>query len=163
MTTGRWATLALALALAMSASLVSGPSQAAMAVIDVRAIAQMAQQLSVLRNQLSALRDQLQQAREAQAAFSGNRALDGIGLTAREYLPPDYQELERALLGTSSAYAGLAQEIELLAREAGVLTPAQLGHLGADHRSDVEGLRRETALQQRHRSSLTSGLGSGDG
>jgi type IV secretion system protein VirB5 len=119
-----------------------------MAVIDVRAIVQMTQQLSVLRNQLATLRDQLQQAREAQAAFSGNRALDGLGLTAREYLPPDYPELERALLGTSTAYAGLAQEIEALAREAGVLTPAQLGALGPDHRQDVENLRRETALRQ---------------
>ncbi|MBV6417193.1 MAG: Type IV secretion system protein virB5 [Steroidobacteraceae bacterium] len=138
-----WITLLLA-----SGLMAAAPSQAAMAVIDVSAIAQMVRQLNELRTQISVLRDQLQQARNTHASFTGNRGMQGLGLTAREYLPPDYAELERVLLGTSHAYAGLAQEIEALARDAGVLTNSQLTALGAQHREDVESQRRDTALQQ---------------
>lgn len=133
----------------MAVSLFAGASgHAAMAVVDVGAIAQLAQQLTTLRNQLTLLRDQLQQARQSYDAFTGNRGLEGLGQTVRAYLPPDYAELERALVGTSTAYAGLAQEVEQLAREVGVLTHPQLAALGRTHREEVEALRRETGLQQ---------------
>lgn len=124
-------------------------AHAQMAVVDIRAIAQMAQQIRVLQDQLLTARNQLTQAEAQFAALTGprgmERLLDGL---SRNYLPPDWVAFEAMLRGVQSSYAAIGAQIEAVIESNAVLTPAQTAHLVPDQREQLEAARQSTALLQ---------------
>ncbi|MBK6673673.1 MAG: hypothetical protein IPG49_09435 [Proteobacteria bacterium] len=82
---------------------------AAMPVVDIRAIAQMAQELQVLQNQLTTARNQLTQAQQQFQSLTGQRGMEQLlsGVT-RNYLPADWATLEATLRGAQASYAALS-------------------------------------------------------
>jgi type IV secretion system protein VirB5 len=122
---------------------------AQMAVVDVRAIGQMAQQIRVLQDQLLTARNQLTQAQAQFAALTGprgmERVLDGV---SRNYLPPDWVAFEATLRGVQSTYAQLTAQIGTVIDNNAVLTPAQTAHLVPDQREQLEAARQSAALLQ---------------
>lgn len=118
------------------------PAQAAMAVIDVRAIVQLTQQVR-------AMRDQLAEARAAVRAMTGSRGMQNVlpvSEAARNYLPRDWAALQ-ALQGSGAVRA--------LAASQAVLAPTRLAALPAAERSLVVDARQSGAtLQQMTREAL---------
>jgi type IV secretion system protein VirB5 len=125
------------------------PALAAMAVIDVSAIRQLVQQVATLREQLATARGQLQQAQSEYAALTGHRGMERLaGGISRNYLPPDWQELERVLGERSVAYGALSRELERVVVERAVLTRDELDDLSADAQRRIAAVRRAAALDQ---------------
>lgn len=129
----RWVVVGVGLAVLGGA--VAPPAGAAMAVIDVRAIVQ-------LKQQITTLRDQLTEARAAVRAMTGSRGMQNLlnlSDAARNYLPRDWA----ALQGLRDSGA-----VRALAAGQAVLSAAQLAGLTAEDRSLVEGQRQSRALLQ---------------
>lgn len=124
-------------------------ASAAMAVIDVRAIAQMRSQLQALNNQLTTARNQLTQAQQQYQSLTGQRGMQNLlAGVARNYLPPDWATLEATLNGAQAAYSSLASEIQAALRDLTVLTPAQLARLDPEQIQQIEAARQTVALSQ---------------
>lgn len=124
-------------------------AQAQWAVVDVRAIAQLRQQLSTMSNQLQTARNQLTQAQQQYQAMTGARGMEQLlRTTVRNYLPPDWQALEAALDGLSGSYAALAADLEAALHANAVLSNEQIGRLSAAEREQLEARRRTAALLQ---------------
>ena len=117
-------------------------SHAQMAVIDVGAIFQMAQQLLVLRSQLIQAQAQFE-------ALTGSRGMERLlaGAT-RNYLPPDWAVFERTLRRVETSYAVLGAQIEAAIEGNAVLTSEQTAHLVPDQRAQLEAARQSAALLQ---------------
>src|SRR4051812_23230348 len=82
-----------------------GMAHAQFAVIDVGAIAQLIQQLKTMSDQLQTARSQLTEAQRTLDALRGGRGMEGLlAGTVRNYLPPTWQELERAVGQASAQY-----------------------------------------------------------
>ena len=138
-----------AIALALIGTLASWGSHAQMAVVDVRAIVQMAQQLRVLQDQLVNARNQLTQAQAQFAALTGSRGMERLlAGAARNYLPPDWEVFERTLRRVETSYAALGAQIEAVVEGNAVLTPAETAHLVPDQREQLEAARQSAALLQ---------------
>ncbi len=137
------------IALVLICTLASSGSHAQMAVVDVRAIVQMAQQLRVLQDQLANARSQLTQAQAQFAALTGSRGMERLlaGAT-RNYLPPDWEVFERTLRRVETSYAALGAQIEAVIEGNAVLTPAETAHLVPDQREQLEAARQSAALLQ---------------
>src|SRR5688572_11467084 len=135
--------------MALACALEASPVHAQFAVIDVNAIVQMAQQLSVLRDQLANARNQLTQAQAQFAALTGSRGMERLleGAT-RNYLPPDWAVFERTLRRVETSYAALGAQVEAVIQGNAVLTPEQTAHLVPDQREQLEAARQSAALLQ---------------
>jgi type IV secretion system protein VirB5 len=140
MSRSKWLTVKIAAVLVFLGMSAQAPAQ--FAVIDVAAIAQLISQLEVLQQQLT----QAQQAFESMTGGRGmERLLSGI---ARNYLPPNWQELQNALRGAAGRYQGLAGQLQATIDANAVLTPADLAGLSPEEREQVEAQRRSAALLQ---------------
>ena len=135
--------------LVLVCTLAATSASAQMAVIDIRAITQMAQQLRVLQDQLANARNQLTQAQAQFAALTGTRGMERLlAGAARNYLPPDWEVFERTLRRVESSYAALGAQIESVIEGNAVLTPAEMAHLVPDQREQLEAARQSAALLQ---------------
>jgi type IV secretion system protein VirB5 len=138
-----------AVVLILACMLTATSASAQMAVIDIRAITQMAQQLRVLQDQLANARNQLTQAQAQFAALTGTRGMERLlAGAARNYLPPDWEVFERTLRRVESSYAALGAQIEAVIEGNAVLTPAEMAHLVPDQREQLEAARQSAALLQ---------------
>jgi type IV secretion system protein VirB5 len=138
-----------AIVLILACTLTATSASAQMAVIDIRAITQMAQQLRVLQDQLANARNQLTQAQAQFAALTGTRGMERLlAGAARNYLPPDWEVFERTLRRVESSYAALGAQIEAVIEGNAVLTPAEMAHLVPDQREQLEAARQSAALLQ---------------
>ena len=110
---------------AVACLLCTSVGHAAMPVIDIRAIVQMAQQLQVLQNQLTTARNQLTQAQQQFQSLTGQRGMEQLlsGVT-RNYLPADWATLEATLRGAQASYTAFSAEMQAVLRQVTVLTPA---------------------------------------
>jgi type IV secretion system protein VirB5 len=119
------------------------------AVVDVGAIAQLVQQANTLRQQLETTRDQLQQTRETLDSMRGGRGMERLLTgTARNYLPPDWQQLAAVLDQANARYGALAADLQRLISANAILTPQQVAGLSAAERSQLEAARRSAAMLQ---------------
>lgn len=119
------------------------------AVVDVGAIAQLVQQVNTMRQQLETTRDQLQQARDTLDSMRGGRGMEQLlAGTARNYLPPDWQQLAAVLDQASAGYGALGAELQRLINANAILTPQQIAALSPAERSQLEAARRSAALLQ---------------
>lgn len=127
----------------------ASPVQAQWAVIDVGAIAQLIEQVATLREQLETARNQLNQARQQYEAMTGRRGMEQLlAGTVRNYLPPDWQTLERALNGFEGNYSALTAQLATMIEANAVLTPDQLARLSNQERQQLESARKSAALLQ---------------
>lgn len=121
---------------------VVAPARAAMAVIDVRAIVQLTQQVRTLR-------DQLAEARAAVRAVTGSRGMENllpVSEAVRNYLPRDWAGLQ-ALRSSGAVQALIASQA--------VLPATRIAALPAAERALVTDARRTGAmLQQMTREAL---------
>lgn len=122
--------------------LIAPNAQAAMAVVDVAAIAKLASQLQTLQAQL-------EQAQTAYQSMTGPRGMDRLLTgTVRNYLPPDWAALEAAVRQASGAYRALASQINSTMIANAVLTPQQVARLSTEERDQLQAARRSAAMLQ---------------
>ena len=129
--------------------LLTPAAHAQFAVIDVRAIAQLAQQIQTMRQQLETARNQLTEARTTLEAMRGARGMEQLlAGTVRNYLPEDWAALDAVLNQRSAAYAGLSARVQAILNLNAVLSPAQLDALSPYEREQIEAARRMAAMLQ---------------
>ena len=127
----------------MLASVTFAPhARAAMAVVDVDAIAQLATQIDTLNEQLA-------QAQAAYQAMTGGRGMESLlAGTPRNYLPPDWAALEASVRAAGATYRELAGRVNGVIVANAVLTPDQVERLSAEERAELEAARRTAAMLQ---------------
>lgn len=138
---------AAVIAAVMAVGMVESAS-AAMAVVDVRAIAQLRQQLSLARDQLATLRDELNQLRATHAALTGPRGMQhllAVAPEARNYLPEDWAEMQRVLAGQSARYGALAAAVSAAIESQQVLSPGFVAGRSPDEQAVIEAGRQGPA------------------
>jgi type IV secretion system protein VirB5 len=127
---------------------VSSTARAQWAVIDVGAIAQLAQEVATLRQQLLTAEAQLSQAKTALATTTGSRGMQLLlSGTDRNYLPTSSPQLMSALQG-SGAYPRLSSDVRTAVSSNAVLSPAQLSLLAPQDQAQVASARQAVALRQ---------------
>lgn len=125
------------------------PAHALLPVIDVRAIAQMLQQIQTLQQQLATARNQLQQAQSAFAAMTGPRGMEHLlANEVRNYLPADWAQLAGAMQAMPGQYAALSNEWQQLIAANAVLDANELAGLGAAAQANIDTQRRAVAMAQ---------------
>lgn len=124
-------------------------AHAQFAVVDVGAIAQLIQQIEVMREQLTIAQDQLTQAQEQYAAMTGTRRMENLlrGIE-RNYLPESWVDLAAAVQGVQDAHGGLAADVQRAVDANAVLSSTQLAALSATELADLERTRRVIAMAQ---------------
>lgn len=128
---------------------VVSPARAQMAVVDVGAITRLIQQIEQMREQLMTARSHLDQARQEFESMTGRRGMEQLlSGTVRNYLPPDWQALERALRGMEGNYSALSGQLAAMIDANAVLTPVQLARISDQEREQLEAARRSVALLQ---------------
>ena len=124
---------------AVVVSQLPGIASAQFAVVDVGAIAQLVQQLQAMRQQLETARNQLTQARQTLDAMRGGRGMERLlEGTVRNYLPPDWAELEAAVNSASWQYQRLATQLQALVDQNAILRPEDLALLAPRDRLEIE-------------------------
>lgn len=127
---------------------VVGPAQAQMAVVDVRAIFQLRQQISYWRQQITSMQQELSQLQATHAALTGTRGLQNllpVSLDVRNYLPTDWTEMQRLLAGQSTRYGALGREVAAGVIAASVLSPDELARRSPQERAVIESGRTQAA------------------
>lgn len=135
--------------LASASLLLSVEARAQFAVIDVGAIAQLIQQIATMRDQLLTARNTLKQAEAEFEAMTGGRGMERLlNGTVRNYLPPNWQELEAAVRNANANYHALAAEIQAVMQANAVLTEEELSVLSPEDRGHMQAARQSAALLQ---------------
>jgi type IV secretion system protein VirB5 len=125
------------------------PAAGAMAVVDVRAIAQLRQQLSTMSQQLSTARNQLSQAQQAFQSMTGERGMEQLlAGTVRNYLPADWAQLDAAIRQGGSTYQALAADVQAAMQGNAVLSDQQIALMSPVEREQIEAARRSAAMLQ---------------
>src|SRR5687767_12201193 len=106
----------------------SAPASAQLAVVDVSAIAKLVSQIRILEAQLL-------QAQTEFASITGGRGMELLlAGTVRNYLPPNWAELESVLRGVSGGYGQLASQLQAVISSNAVLTEEQIAGLSPEER-----------------------------
>jgi type IV secretion system protein VirB5 len=102
----------------------------------------MAQQLSTARSHLS-------QAQQAYQSMTGGRGMEQLlSGTVRNYLPPDWAQLDAAIRQGVGSYQSLAAEVQAAIQGNAVLSAQRLALLSPAEREQVEAARRSAAMLQ---------------
>jgi type IV secretion system protein VirB5 len=102
-----------------------------------------------MREELETARDQLNEARRQYEAITGHRGMERLlEDTVRNYLPPDWAELEAAVRNASGNYSALAAEIQTAIEANAVLGAEQLATLSPEERAHVQAARQSAAMLQ---------------
>jgi type IV secretion system protein VirB5 len=124
-------------------------ARAQFAVIDVAAVTQLLTQVHTLEQQLVAARGHLAQAQAEFQSMTGRRGMERLlSGTERNYLPADWLQLERALQGTSSAYATLSADLRSLVGANALLSAQRAAALSAGGAQQVRSGRESAAILQ---------------
>jgi type IV secretion system protein VirB5 len=129
--------------------LLAPAAHAQFAVIDIRAVTQLVQQVQTMRQQLDTARNQLTEARSTLESMRGTRGMELLlAGTARNYLPEDWASLDAVLNQRSAAYAGLSARVQAILNLNAVLSAAQLDALSPYEREQIDAARRMAAMLQ---------------
>ena len=124
------------------------PAHAQWAVIDVGAIAQLAQEVATLNQQLQTAEAQLSQANTALQTMTGSRGMQLLlAGSVRNYLPTSSSQLTAALQG-GGAYPGLTADVRAAVNANAVLSPSQLSALSPTDQQQIAAGRQSAALRQ---------------
>ncbi len=119
------------------------------AVIDVNAIVQLTQQVSVLRQQLTTAESELSLAQNTFSAMTGSRGMQNLlSGTARNYLPTSLGDLQAVLQGTSGTYGALSASVTSLVQTNAVLSAQQVSQLSPALQARLLAARNANALLQ---------------
>jgi type IV secretion system protein VirB5 len=136
------------------------PRASGIPVIDVAAIVQLLQQITYWQQQIQGMVNQLNQLRAHYQAITGSRGMQGLlpyTNLARNYLPPDYQEMLNAANNASGSYSALASQIRAAVNANAVLNNGQLAVLSQTERAIIEdGRRAAGTIQATTRAALQS-------
>src|SRR5487761_2318714 len=134
---------------AVAAALAGAPAaQAQWAVIDVQAVARLAQEAQTLQQSLVTAQSELQQARQTLQAMSGTRGMERLlGGTVRNYLPPDWSQVN-ALAAGGGAYGSLAASVHGLVGSNAVLPAPAVALLAPDEQRRLLAARARIATAQ---------------
>lgn len=117
------------------------------AVIDVNAIAQLAQQVAILEQQLTTLQGQLRQAQQQYQSITGDRGMQNLlSGVERNYLPTDWGQLLSAVNQSSSPYPALSAAVQSAMTANAVLTASQVAALSGAERAQLVSARQSVAL-----------------
>src|SRR5665213_3382592 len=131
------------------AFLAAPAAHAQFAVIDVNAIVQLAQQVSVLHQQLTTAENELTQAQNTFSAMTGTRGMQNLlNGTARNYLPTSLADLQAVLQGTSGTYGALSASVSSLVQANAVLSAQQVSQLSPALQARLIAARNANALLQ---------------
>jgi type IV secretion system protein VirB5 len=131
------------------AFLAAPAAHAQWAVIDVNAIVQLTQQVSVLREQLTTAENELSQAQSTFSAMTGTRGMQNLlSGTARNYLPTSLGDLQAVLQGTSGTYGALSASVSSLVQSNAVLSAQQVSQLSPALQARLFAARNANALLQ---------------
>ncbi len=141
---GRWWA-----AVAAAAMLAAPAARAQWAVIDSASLAQLMTEVQTLQQQLQTARGELLQAQQAFRSTTGPRGMQSLlGGTVRNYLPPDWLQVEALLQGGGGAYGALAAQVSGAMSANAVLPEPRLATLFAAGREQIVAARQSAALQQ---------------
>jgi type IV secretion system protein VirB5 len=142
----RIAAISLLLCIAFGAS---PPAQAQWAVVDVGAIAQLANEVKELEATLEVARSSLAQAQQAYSAITGGRGmqllLSGIN---RNYLPGTWTQLMGAQTGAGGVYSALGSDVAATIQRNAILTPTNTASFSAAENAQLTARRGAVALQE---------------
>ncbi len=128
---------------------VAPAARAQWAVVDVGAIAQLIQQVSLMEQALATAESQLQQVEQTYRAMTGDRGMESLlSGTVRNYMPTSSSELQAVLNQSGTSYGSLASSMQSAIVANAILTPQQLDGLPADAVTYLQAVRRTTALLQ---------------
>jgi type IV secretion system protein VirB5 len=140
----RWRVLGACLLLGLHSA-----AHAQFAVIDIGAIAQLIQQLKTMSDQLQTAKSQLTEAQRTLDSMRGGRGMERLlAGTERNYLPPTWQELERAVNQASAQYQRLSAQYRAIVQSNAILSPQVLASLSVRDREELEEARRKAAMLQ---------------
>lgn len=120
-------------------------------VIDVAAIAQLAQQVMYWQEQIQGMTKQLNQMKQSYQAITGNRGMERLmpmSNAARNYLPGDTTELMRVMDNTSPSYSGLSAQVQTIVNANAVLSGAQVNRMSPQQRRILQQGRQAAAMLQ---------------
>ncbi len=122
------------------------PASAQWAVIDVNAINQLVQEVSVLQQQLQTAEQSLIQQQAAVQAMTGSRGMQNLlSGTNRNYLPTNWSTIASLVTQTGGAYQALGQAVRNLITANAVLTPAQISQLSPTEQANLTAARENAA------------------
>lgn len=128
---------------------VAPAARAQWAVVDVGAIAQLIEQVATIKQQLDTARNQLTQAQRQYQSMTGGRGMEQLlGGTVRNYLPPDWRQLDAAVRGVQGSYSALTTQLRDAMDANAVLPPDQVARLSVQEREQLEDARRVAAMRQ---------------
>jgi type IV secretion system protein VirB5 len=131
------------------AFLAAPAAHAQWAVIDVNAIVQLTQQVSVLHQQLTTAENELSQTQSAFSAMTGTRGMQNLlNGTVRNYLPTSLSDLQSVLQGTSGTYGALSASMSGLVQTNAVLSTQQVSQLSPALQARLLAARNANALLQ---------------
>ena len=139
---GWWPVLLLLLLLAPVA-------HAQWAVVDVGAINQLVQEVSVMRQTLSTTEQTLNEERNQYAAMTVSYGMSALlSGQDRNYLPASWGQLQSVLQNTAGTYGALASEVQQLVVANAVLSADELAALPSSERAQILSQRQSVALLQ---------------
>lgn len=119
------------------------------AVVDVGAINQLVQEVSVLRQTLSTTEQTLNEERNQYAAMTGSYGMSALlSGQNQNYLPGSWGQLQSVLQNTAGTYGALASEVQQLVVAHAVLSAAELAALPSSERAQIVSQRQSVALLQ---------------
>jgi len=119
------------------------------AVVDVGAINQLVQEVSVLRQTLSTTEQTLNEERNQYAAMTGSYGMSTLlSGQNQNYLPGSWGQLQSVLQNTAGTYGALASEVQQLVVAHAVLSAAELAALPSSERAQIASQRQSVALLQ---------------
>lgn len=124
-------------------------AQASWPVIDITAIARLAQQIRTMQDHLQTARNTLSQAERTFQSMTGSRGMERLlGNTVRNYLPADFGELEQTIRDGVGAYQSLSNEVRATLNANSVLRPQDLTRWSPSQRDLLDVERRQLASRQ---------------
>jgi len=119
------------------------------AVVDVGAINQLVQEVSVMRQTLSTTEQTLNEERSQYAAMTGSYGMSALlSGQNQNYLPGSWGQLQSVLQNTAGTYGALASEVQQLVVAHAVLSAAELAALPSSERAQIVSQRQSVALLQ---------------
>ena len=119
------------------------------AVVDVGAINQLVQEVTMMRQTLSTTEQTLNEERSQYAAMTGSYGMSALlSGQNQNYLPTAWSQLQAVLHGTAGTYGALASAMQQLIVANAVLTPGEVAELSPAEQSQVESERQSAALFQ---------------
>jgi type IV secretion system protein VirB5 len=141
--------VAFIVAVPMALAPITTPRAGGMPVIDIAAVMQLMRQLQQWTQQIQLMKNQLDQLHQTYAAVTGPRGMQNLlAGSARNYLPPDWNQMISVLNNASVTYSGLANQVRAAMQANALLSKTQLSALSPKQQNIVEQGRRSVAMIQ---------------